>query len=132
MSDFIEHMRRGLLLRCPVCGQGKLFRRGFKMYEQCPVCHFRFEREEGYFSSAMAIDLVLSELIVAAAIIPIAADVNIPVLPVLLIGAPFPFILPVLFYWHSRSIWMNMDHFLNPALGQGAPDPSTTYTHKPD
>ncbi len=92
------------------------------MYEQCPVCHFTYEREEGYFSSAMAINLVVSELIVAAAVVPfsIAAGMNpsIPFVPLLLLGSPLPVILPLLFFRHSRGLWMSMDHYLNPPLSQ--------------
>lgn len=117
MSRFLTQLGRGLALRCPVCGQGKLFEGVFKMYRQCPVCHFTFEREEGYFSSSMAINLVLSELIVTAVVIPFALNPAIPVLTVLLWCSPLPFVLPVLFFWHSRSLWMCMDHYLNPAIG---------------
>ncbi|GCE13695.1 DUF983 domain-containing protein [Tengunoibacter tsumagoiensis] len=125
MHSFWELLLRGLLLRCPVCGQGKLYCGFFKMNERCPVCNFQFEREEGYFSSAMAINLVLSELIVTAFAIPLAANQAIPILPLLLWGAPFPFILPILFYWHSRSVWMSMDHYLNPIYRHKSSDNPT-------
>lgn len=111
---------RGLRLRCPVCGKGKLFEHGFTMYKQCPVCHFTYEREEGYFTSAMAINLIVSELIIAAVVVPfsIAAGMNpnIPFIPLLLLGSPLPIILPLLFFRHSRSLWMSIDHYLNPPL----------------
>lgn len=109
---------RGLRQRCPVCGKGKLFRHWFTMYKQCPVCHFTYEREEGYFTSAMAINLVVSELLVTAAVVPfsVIAGLNpgIPFVPILLAGLPLPILLPVLFFRPSRAIWMSMDHWLNP------------------
>jgi uncharacterized protein (DUF983 family) len=77
---------RGLLLRCPNCGKGKLFRRGFTMYEKCPVCGWRFEREEGYWTGAIALNL----------------------------GLPKPFILPFLFFRHAKSFWMSIDFMLHP------------------
>jgi hypothetical protein len=36
-----------------------------KMFEQCPVCDLRFERESGYFLGAMYISFVLGLLVVA-------------------------------------------------------------------
>jgi uncharacterized protein (DUF983 family) len=84
------------------------------MHEHCPECGYRFEREEGYFSSAMAINIVISELIVAAFTIPLAANITIPAWQVLLGGIPLAILLPVLFYWHSRSLWMAMDLYLHP------------------
>ncbi len=125
MKRFGELLLRGIFLRCPVCGRGKLFRRVFVMYEECPVCHFHYEREAGYFSSAMAIDLIISELIVTAIILPLAANRSIPILPILLWTLPLAFILPVAFYRHSRGLWMSMDHYLHPVTGRPFP-------HQPD
>ncbi|MBV8695723.1 MAG: DUF983 domain-containing protein [Ktedonobacteraceae bacterium] len=113
-------LERGLLLRCPVCGKGKLFRNLFTMYDQCPVCHFVYEREEGYFSSAMAINLIITELLVAAIVIPLGVVAgttpNFPIVPVLIMGGLLAILLPLLFYRHSRGLWMSMDHWLNPPL----------------
>ena len=109
---------RGLLLRCPVCGKGKVFHRWFKMYEQCPVCHFIYEREEGYFSGALALNLVVSELLLTIVVAPVAAIVglnpSIPLLPVLLLCAPLPIVLPLIFYRHCKTLWMSMDHMWHP------------------
>lgn len=124
MTRFFTLLMRGLGQRCPVCGQGKLFRSVFKMNTQCPVCSFTFEREEGYFTSAMAIDLVISELIAAAIVLPLAANLTIPALNVMLIGGPFVILLPLLLYRPSRSIWLAMDHYLNPATGEELPNES--------
>ena len=51
-------MGRGLRQRCPVCGKGKVFAGLFKTYERCPNCNFYFEREEGYYTGAVAINLI--------------------------------------------------------------------------
>ena len=44
---------------CPRCRTGKIFRKSLflfpKMYERCPVCDLKFEREQGYFLGAMYI-----------------------------------------------------------------------------
>jgi uncharacterized protein (DUF983 family) len=49
---------------------GRMFRysiwRGVpKMFEQCPVCDLRFEREPGYFLGAMYVSFVLGLVVVA-------------------------------------------------------------------
>ena len=43
---------RALKLRCPRCGQGKLFNGWFTMPERCSHCGFKFERDPGYFLEA--------------------------------------------------------------------------------
>lgn len=114
MNKLSVLLGRGLLLRCPVCGQGHLFAKPFKMNKQCPYCGFVYEREVGYFTSSMAINLVISELLLTAFVVPMSANLSIPLYITLLIGAPLPFLLPLLFYHHSRGLWMAMDHYFNP------------------
>jgi hypothetical protein len=77
----------------------------------------------------MAIDLILSELLVTAFAVPLAANQSIPLLPLLLGGLPFTIILPILFYWHSRGLMMAMDHYLHPVFGKGLP-PDFTSSHE--
>ena len=38
-----------LRLRCPICGEGKLFQGYFDSPERCPSCGYFFIRENGYF-----------------------------------------------------------------------------------
>ncbi len=107
---------RALRLRCPVCGQGRIFRSGLGMYERCPRCGWRYEREEGYFTGATAINLVVSELVVAAAVIPLAIA-QAPLALVIPLGVTVPVLLPILGFRHSRSLWMALDLMLHP-LGE--------------
>ena len=54
---------RALMLRYPLCGRGRLFRRWLFLADHCPGCGLWFEREEGYFTGAMGINLVVAELL---------------------------------------------------------------------
>jgi uncharacterized protein (DUF983 family) len=108
---------RGIILRCPNCGKGKLFRRGFKMYERCPVCGWRYEREEGYWTGAIAINLVATELLIALVAVPLAiylAMAQQPITLLIAVGLPLPFILPFIFFRHAKSLWMSVDFMLHP------------------
>ena len=112
-------LRRGLRQRCPVCGRGKIFSGWFKTYERCPVCNFAYEREPGYYTGAMAVNLVVSELLIAAIAIPLAASQSVS-LPVLIaLGATMPILLPLLFYRPTKSLWMSFDHFIHPVSREG-------------
>jgi uncharacterized protein (DUF983 family) len=107
-------LARGLRQRCPVCGKGKIFAGFIKTYERCPVCGFTYEREPGYYTGAMAVNLVVTELLLAAIAIPTAASqvVSIPVM--IAMGVTLPILLPLLFYRPTKSLWMSLDHFLHP------------------
>ena len=93
MISFWTLLKRILLVRCPRCGKGKLFRRWFTMYEQCPVCHLIYEREEGFYTGAWAINLTISELLVAAFIVLVAiwaaTHPGTPLIPLVIVGAIF-------------------------------------------
>ena len=67
-------LRRGLRQRCPVCGRGKIFKGWIKTYERCSVCNFAFEREPGYYTGAVAVNLVVSELLITVIAVPLAAS----------------------------------------------------------
>jgi uncharacterized protein (DUF983 family) len=105
---------RGLRLRCPVCGRGKIFQGFFKTYERCPACRFIYEREPGYYTGAMAVNLIVTELLLVAIALPLAASqaVSIPVL--IALGLTLPILLPLIFYRPSKSLWMSLDHLLHP------------------
>ncbi len=118
MISFWTLLKRILLVRCPRCGKGKLFRRWFTMYEQCPVCHLVYEREEGFYTGAWAINLIISELLVAAFIVLVAiwaaTHPGTPLILLVIVGALFSVLLPFLFFHHSRSVWISMNYWLNP------------------
>ncbi|WP_268848848.1 DUF983 domain-containing protein [Flavobacterium aestivum] len=65
MSHTLVHI---LSNHCPHCLEGKVFNEkniflniGFpKMNEYCPHCHFKFEKEPGYFFGAMYVNYGLS------------------------------------------------------------------------
>jgi uncharacterized protein (DUF983 family) len=108
---------RGFRLRCPNCGQGKLFRRIYTMYEHCPVCGWRYEREEGYWTGAIAVNLVITELLIALVAVPLATTLALnhePITLLLIVGIPLPFVLPLLFFRHAKSLWMSIDFMVHP------------------
>jgi uncharacterized protein (DUF983 family) len=104
---------RGLRLRCPRCGVGALFQHGYTMYEACGACGWVFEREEGYWTGALAINLVVTELLIFCVIFPLLI-LQAPVVLTLILGLGLAILTPFLFYWHSKALWMAMDFMLHP------------------
>src|SRR4030095_762114 len=60
--------------RCPQCRKGPLSatRFGFKLHERCPVCGLKFDRGNGYFTGAWALNLVLAEFVATENWLPLA------------------------------------------------------------
>ena len=109
---------RGLTLACPSCGGRGLFRRWglFAMRERCPSCGLKFERMEGHWLGAVAVNTVVSAtaviLTVVVAMLVWGTDVSRGSL--LAIAAPVGVIVPVLFDPVSRTLWTAIDALVRP------------------
>ncbi|MBV9182984.1 MAG: hypothetical protein JO356_16870 [Acidobacteria bacterium] len=95
---------RALLLRCPRCGRGHIFRSRFHMNEACPACARLFWRNEGEWTGPGIIDFTFATIsgLVAWAILLIlgagaALQLVIAILAALAAGV-------IVSRW-SRSFW---------------------------
>jgi uncharacterized protein (DUF983 family) len=94
---------RGLRLRCPVCGVGRLFLSAFGMREACPHCGVSYGREEGFWLGSMDINLTLSLLVILGSLV---------FLPELGLGRELAYLgaaailLPAVLFRFVRGFWM--------------------------
>lgn len=103
---------RGATLRCPRCGSGHLFRRYFSLQDDCPRCGLHFEREDGYWVGALAVNIaiVMAIFVVAFVVILVLTVPDVPVGPSLAILVPVMVLGPVVFYPFSKTLWMAVDY----------------------
>ena len=107
-------IRRGVNLRCPECGQGKLYSAPFRMCTSCEFCGLVYEREQGYFVGAIYVNVIVTESLLLGSLliyVLLARDISETIIAILIVLAV---ILPLAFFHHSRSIWMSVDHIINP------------------
>lgn len=107
---------RALLLRCPACAGGPLFSSWFTLRPNCPGCGLRLEREEGYYTGAMALNLIVAELLWLAIFVGIlVATWPTPPWTMLMWGSILLMVLlPILFFPHSRTVWLAFDLLFRP------------------
>ena len=105
---------RGLRQRCPVCGKGKIFSGVIKTHERCQACQFVYEREPGYYTGAIAVNLVVTELLIAVIAVPLAASETVSIPVMIVLGLVLCILMPLLFYRPTKSLWMSIDHFIHP------------------
>jgi uncharacterized protein (DUF983 family) len=107
---------RGFRRRCPRCGRGKAFASYFTLRERCPVCGYGFYREEGYWVGAMIINIAACEvwffLLFVGSLLLTLPDVNWPV--ILVVALVTNGLLPIVFYPHSKTVWMAIDLHFHP------------------
>ena len=109
-------LARGLLKRCPRCGEGRIFKGFFELPSHCPHCAYPFEREEGYWTGAMIVNIgacmAWFAVLFVGTIVATLPDVNWVLL--LAVGLLTMGVLPVVFYPHSKTIWMAFDLYWHP------------------
>ncbi|MBA3430083.1 MAG: DUF983 domain-containing protein [Actinobacteria bacterium] len=105
---FGSALGRALRRRCPRCGGANAFVSFFHLRERCPSCDFRFEREEGYWTGAMIVNIAACELWLAIlfGIVLLFTFPDVPWGLLLGVGLVTNGLLPVIFYPWSKTIWM--------------------------
>lgn len=108
---------RALVLRCPNCGQDGIFSRWFRMLEDCPRCRHHFERQEGYWLGAIAINTVVTlGAIIAGLVVP--AVLSWPDPPWGAISAlvvTLAVVVPLAAYPFSKTLWVAIELGMHPA-----------------
>jgi uncharacterized protein (DUF983 family) len=117
---------RGLRLKCPRCGVGPLYAKPFRMLANCRHCDLRFEREQGYFVGAIYINYAATIAIAVPGFFILDTFTGINIDRQLMIWVPFAVIFPLLFFHHSRALWLVFDHFFNPTAGLYSVPPKKT------
>lgn len=129
-ARFVATMRRALTRRCPYCGGPGVYRGYLELRESCPTCGVRFEREEGYFLGAYALNLIVAEFLgLGLALFLIFGtalrEADLIWQEAVAVGLAVAF--PLLFFPYSRTVWIALDLVFHPP-GQG-PDGELRRNH---
>jgi uncharacterized protein (DUF983 family) len=114
-------LRRALRLRCPACGRGRVFARGFRRAPDCGSCGRRLDRDEGHWLGGAEIHMVLTFGASAAVALPLVLLTDLPG-PAYDALALAHLLGSLALYRHSRSLFLAMDYALDPT-GDAPPGP---------
>ncbi len=107
---FWQIVGRGLRLRCPRCGEGRVFTRFFTMPDACASCGLDFKREQGYYIGAMYINYGVTTVILLGVSLPLIGRFPLP--QILWPLGLFCTLFPVWFFRYSRSLWLAIDLYI--------------------
>ena len=109
-------LKRAVRRRCPVCGNKNIFKGWFTLRDMCPSCGYVFAREEGYWVSAIIVNMAVIEgvFLVAFLITILATAPEVPWAPLLILAGVMNVIVPILFYPYSKTVWMAVDLYFHP------------------
>src|ERR1044071_5202207 len=114
-NRFFRILGNGLRLRSPPCGIGALYAKAFRMHSNCPQCGLKFEREQGYFVGAIYVNYAATVFFAITGFFLLDMYPGLDINRQLEIWVPFAVLFPILFFHHSRSLWLVLEHLLNPA-----------------
>ena len=116
-NRFLVTMRRAITRRCPYCGSPGVYDGYFALRDRCPRCGVRFEREEGYFLGAYALNLIVAEFVGLGLAIVLIFKTDLRHLPLIwqeVIAVALAIAFPVILFPFSRTVWIAMDLMFHP------------------
>jgi uncharacterized protein (DUF983 family) len=91
------------------------------MVEDCPTCGLHFEREDGYFGGALAINIIaVGGLFTVVFVVALVLTIpEVPVAPLLAILVPIVVLGPIVYYPFSKTVWVAVDRAFLQHLDSG-------------
>lgn len=108
LPELLDILSRGLRLRCPCCGHGRLFRTAFRLHERCSACGERFEREPGQWFGAVYINVALTFVLILAGFTVTQTFTTLSMPQQLWIWTPAAAVGPLVLYRRSQGLWTSI------------------------
>jgi uncharacterized protein (DUF983 family) len=106
-------LRAALKLKCPRCGAGAMFDGFFRMHSECSYCRLKFEREQGFFVGAIYVNYAATVVIAMGGFL-LLDRYGLTLTEQFIIWGFFVVAFPLLFFRHSRSLWLAVAHLIDP------------------
>jgi uncharacterized protein (DUF983 family) len=105
---------RGLRLRCPRCGGGRVFDGPFRMRARCAACGLTYEREAGYFVGAIYLNYGLTVTTALLGYFLLDAWPGLTLGQQLGLWGGFVVLFPFWSFRYSKALWLSLDHLVDP------------------
>ncbi|MGH7150066.1 MAG: hypothetical protein ACREIU_05185, partial [Planctomycetota bacterium] len=113
-------LRRSARLRCPRCGEGRIFRGVLRTAPACESCGLATLPEPGYFIGAIYINYGVTALLGLLLVLFVFRD--LPGDALVAGAAVWCLLFPTWFFRYSRSLWHGLNHYRS--IREGAPPPA--------
>lgn len=105
---------RAWRLRCPACGQGRLFRNWLTMNDPCQACGRRFDRAPGYLLGSIYFNYGVTALLVMVIFFSLFLSKTMTSRQLLWTLTSFCLVFPLWFFRYSRALWIAFDERWDP------------------
>jgi uncharacterized protein (DUF983 family) len=103
-------LARALRRRCPQCGAGRLFERGFRLHRACSACGLVYRREQGAMTGSMYLSAAVTELFAAGVIAVVWLATDWGVALSIAIGLPLVGAFCWAFQPYSMALWVAVEY----------------------
>jgi uncharacterized protein (DUF983 family) len=111
-------LRRGLLRRCPWCGDSRAYFTGwFSKQRACRRCGTPWRRGDvGFELGAATVNTIMTFglIVIGVAVAMIVTAPDIPVVPIVVGFVAFGLVMPALLYPVSYTVWQALDLAMRP------------------
>ncbi len=105
---------RGLRLLCPRCGRAPMFRGWFTMYDNCPACGRRLNRDAGYLLGSIYFNYGITASLVLIAYFAMFFGDILQDNQRLFVLSTFAVLFPMWFFRYARALWISFDEHWDP------------------
>lgn len=112
MTNLLVAMWDGLLLTCPACRRGRIYRSFTQMNHRCPSCQVIFEREEGDFLGAMVVAYSLVAVLICIGVGITAFLTDLSFTTQALIWSVFTVVFLAVGYRNMKGLWLGILHVM--------------------
>ncbi len=84
------------------------------MLHNCPECHLRYEREQGYFVGAIYLNYAATVLVALAGYFLLDAYAGLSLAWQMALWATFCVLFPLWSFRYSKGLWLALDYYLDP------------------
>ena len=113
-AGFLLTVWRSVRLRCPRCGEGRLFRNLWSMAPACDSCQLEYQREGGFFLGSIYVNYGLTSLLATIAYPVSVFALGLPRTPTIVAIVAFIILFPLWFFRYARSLWLGFDQYVDP------------------
>jgi len=108
---FRTMLRRALARRCPVCGDGAIFKGWSRLRPACPSCGWIPEREPGTFTGPMYLIAVVTELAAVLLAVGVWLLTDLPPWILVALFAPGFVAFSLWAYGPVKATWCAVEYF---------------------
>jgi len=114
-------LARILRARCPRCGEGPVFERGFLRAQKCSCCEWEFERGQGFWIGGSEVHMFASYGISVVLFIPLLIILgSTPLVQTIVIAGHV--LCSVALLRFSRAAFIGIDYYIDPGATDGDDD----------